>query len=185
MGDKRDMAFIKANPTRMFPLISRIFCKLSTQNSKNRSKQLYSPAHESSTMISHIKAKGNPETGELMSPIDYFKSHYHKPSGWQNEYTQEKYGVRNGLKRPDFSLRNVTGVLLCRGLAAEAAGIEWLDLGVFHGQGGEQQWWLDEQMGGGSPFGELADGALPGLMGRKKRELRDFGEIRKNGGHVS
>ncbi|PON59445.1 hypothetical protein PanWU01x14_159550 [Parasponia andersonii] len=66
--------------------------KLSIQNSKNRSKQLYSPVHGSSTMTSKMKANGNPETGELMNPIDYFKSRHLKPSGWRNEYTQEKHG---------------------------------------------------------------------------------------------
>ncbi|PON47141.1 hypothetical protein PanWU01x14_246500, partial [Parasponia andersonii] len=33
----------------------------------------------------------NPEIGELISPIDYFKSRHLKPSGWQNEYTLEKH----------------------------------------------------------------------------------------------
>ncbi|PON36707.1 hypothetical protein PanWU01x14_326080 [Parasponia andersonii] len=45
----------------------------------------------SSTMIRQMKAKGNPETRELMSPIDYFKNCHLKPFGLRNEYTQEKY----------------------------------------------------------------------------------------------
>ncbi|PON53637.1 hypothetical protein PanWU01x14_200750 [Parasponia andersonii] len=90
MGGKRDMAFIKANPYKNIPFDqwnilcdrfnSQEFEKLSTQNSENWSKQLYSPAQGSSTMISQMKAKGNLETGELMSPIDYFKSHHLKLS---------------------------------------------------------------------------------------------------------
>ncbi|PON67564.1 hypothetical protein PanWU01x14_102010 [Parasponia andersonii] len=43
----------------------------------------------SSSMISQIK--GNPETGEVISSIDYFESRYLKLSGWQNKYTQEKH----------------------------------------------------------------------------------------------
>ncbi|PON31955.1 hypothetical protein PanWU01x14_365500 [Parasponia andersonii] len=67
MGGKRDMAFIKANPYKNVSFdqwnilcdrfASQEFEKLSTQNSENRSKQLYSPAQGSSTMISQMKAK--------------------------------------------------------------------------------------------------------------------------------
>ncbi|PON45244.1 hypothetical protein PanWU01x14_260740 [Parasponia andersonii] len=39
----------------------------------------------------HRGRLGNPETREVMSPIDDFESRHLKPSGWRNEYTQEKH----------------------------------------------------------------------------------------------
>ncbi|PON60655.1 hypothetical protein PanWU01x14_150730 [Parasponia andersonii] len=37
--------------------------------------------------------EGNPETGKLMSPIDYFEERHFKNNSWRNEYTQQKHMV--------------------------------------------------------------------------------------------
>ncbi|PON46229.1 hypothetical protein PanWU01x14_253530 [Parasponia andersonii] len=67
---KRDMACIKANPYKNIPFDQwNILCD----------------------SFGSQEFKSNPETGELMSPIDYSKSYHLKPSGWRNEYTQEKH----------------------------------------------------------------------------------------------
>ncbi|PON39618.1 hypothetical protein PanWU01x14_303560 [Parasponia andersonii] len=70
MGGKRDIAFIKANPYKNVPFDQwNILCD----------------------RFGSQEFEDNLETGELMSPIDYFKSRHLKPSGWRNEYTEEKY----------------------------------------------------------------------------------------------
>ncbi|PON68391.1 hypothetical protein PanWU01x14_095430 [Parasponia andersonii] len=70
MRSKRDIAFLKVNPYKNVPFDHwNILCD------RFDSQEL----------------EGNPETEELISLIDYFKSCHLKPFGWQNEYTQEKY----------------------------------------------------------------------------------------------
>ncbi|PON80693.1 hypothetical protein PanWU01x14_002490 [Parasponia andersonii] len=52
------------------------------------------------------KLGGNLEIGEVMSPIDYFESYHHKPSGWRNKYIQEKHSkLRDGVS----SVESVVG----------------------------------------------------------------------------
>ncbi|PON34538.1 hypothetical protein PanWU01x14_343590 [Parasponia andersonii] len=78
-GVKKDMAFIKANPYKNVLFDQwNILCD-------------HFGSQEFDAMISQMKVKGNSEIGELMSPIDYFKSRHLRPSDWQNEYTQEKH----------------------------------------------------------------------------------------------
>ncbi|PON42255.1 hypothetical protein TorRG33x02_336190 [Trema orientale] len=93
-GSRNDYLNTRVN-NRIFRASLAWYCyhieKVSAQNSENRFKQLYLPAQRSSNMISQMKAKSNPETREPMSPIDYFATRHLKPSGWQNEYTQEKH----------------------------------------------------------------------------------------------
>ncbi|PON56867.1 hypothetical protein PanWU01x14_178480 [Parasponia andersonii] len=64
---------------------------LTKTNLENRSKQLYPPAQESSSMIIQMNGKSNPDIVELMSPMDYFVSHHIKLFGWWNKYTPEKH----------------------------------------------------------------------------------------------
>ncbi|PON78389.1 hypothetical protein PanWU01x14_020270 [Parasponia andersonii] len=82
MGGKRDMAFVKANPYKYVPFNqwNILYDHFGSQEFEG-----------SSSIINQMKAKGNLETREVMSPIDYFESRHLKSSGWRNEYTQEKH----------------------------------------------------------------------------------------------
>ncbi|PON53197.1 hypothetical protein PanWU01x14_204280, partial [Parasponia andersonii] len=88
MRGKRDMAFIKANPYKNIPFDQwNILCDhFGSQEFEG-----------SSTMISQMKKKGNPETGELMSLIDYFKSRHLKPSDWAEMLTQTQSRTQSEL----------------------------------------------------------------------------------------
>ncbi|PON53482.1 hypothetical protein PanWU01x14_202020 [Parasponia andersonii] len=64
-------------------------------------------------MISQIKAKGNLETGELMSLIDYFKSCHLKPSSRRNEteaLTQTQSRTQSELGDGASSAESVVGL---------------------------------------------------------------------------
>ncbi|PON52381.1 hypothetical protein PanWU01x14_209750 [Parasponia andersonii] len=59
---------------------------------------LCSPETLDTELGKSVQAIVNQETRELMSPIDYFKSCYLKPSDWQNEQRWLRLGQRRSLK---------------------------------------------------------------------------------------
>ncbi|PON88845.1 hypothetical protein TorRG33x02_153600 [Trema orientale] len=98
---KMDLAITKSKPFQnvfleQFSILwdhfaSTEFNKVCTQNSKNRSKQLYNLGQGSTIMTSQMHSRGNPKTDELMNAIDYFEDHHHKSISWRNKYMQHEH----------------------------------------------------------------------------------------------
>ncbi|PON66056.1 hypothetical protein PanWU01x14_112830 [Parasponia andersonii] len=101
VGGKEALAAAKAKSYKNIPedhweILSDHFAskdveKDFSQNSEKRSKQLYAPGPGSLSIIGHIHKEGNPETVELMSPIDCFEEKHFKNNSWRNENTQQKH----------------------------------------------------------------------------------------------